>query len=204
MKDAISDQPGGATPLDDISGLLRDDIATRSELNEAEGLNILNAVEWIERGRLGDLFTIAFYLKLHERMFDQVWDWAGKLRSQTGAATNIGVSPGIVGNKLGEVAMTYSRQSNERKAFDLLSFVARYHHALVLVHPFNNGNGRWARLACDAVVQRLAKQPRIVWANQTIDTDGSERTSYIDALKAADCGDFDPLETYLRDHNPHH
>lgn len=50
MTDAITDQPKGTTPVDDVSGLLRDDITTRGQLDEAEGLNIVNAVEWIERG----------------------------------------------------------------------------------------------------------------------------------------------------------
>lgn len=72
MTNAITDQPEGATPLDDISGLLRDDITTRGQLDEAEGLNIVNAVEWIERGRLVDVFTVKFYRELHSRMYDQV------------------------------------------------------------------------------------------------------------------------------------
>ena len=62
MTDKIADQPEGATPLDDISGLLREDITTRRQLDEAESLNIVNAVEWIERGRLGDVFTMEFRL----------------------------------------------------------------------------------------------------------------------------------------------
>ncbi len=72
MVDEIVDQPEGATPLDDISGLLRDDITTRGQLDEAEGFNIVNAVEWLERGRLPDVFTVEFYQELHSRMYDQV------------------------------------------------------------------------------------------------------------------------------------
>jgi len=51
MIDKIADQPEGATPLDDISGLLREDITLRGQLDEAESLNIVNAVEWLERCR---------------------------------------------------------------------------------------------------------------------------------------------------------
>ena len=65
MTDKIADQPEGATPLDDISGLLREYITTRRQLDEAESLNIVNAVEWIERGRLGNVFTVEFYQDLH-------------------------------------------------------------------------------------------------------------------------------------------
>ena len=73
MTDKITDQPEGSTPLDDISGLLRDDISTRGQLDEAESLNIVNAVEWLESGRLPDILTLEFYQELHLRMYDQVW-----------------------------------------------------------------------------------------------------------------------------------
>ncbi len=85
MTDQIANQPEGATPLDDISGLLRDDISLRGQLDEAEGLNIVNASEWLESCRFGNVFTLAFYQELHSRMYDQVWAWAGVLRSVMGA-----------------------------------------------------------------------------------------------------------------------
>lgn len=83
----------------------------------------------------------------------------------------------------------------------LVSFIARYHHALVAVHPFDNGNGRWARLCCDAVVERLAKEPPIIRATDTLVTDSAERKAYIAALKLADELDYQALTTYLVERN---
>ena len=202
MTDKITDEPEGATPLDDISGLLRDDIRTREQLDEAEGLNIINAVEWIERGRLGDVFTVEFYQGLHLRMYDQVWTWAGTLRSVTGTRPNIGVSPERVLMELGRVAMEFNREWEARKDGEIVSFIARYHHALVSVHPFDNGNGRWSRLACDSVVEHLAREPRVVWATDTLVKDSDERSRYIAALKQADELNYQPLIKYLAELNP--
>lgn len=202
MSNEISDQPPGATPLEDISGLRRDDITTRGQLDEAETLNILNAVEWIEQGRVGDVFTVSFYEVLHKRMFDQVWDWAGVLRSKTGNTPNIGVSPAMVAFELGRAAMQFSQSWDARNDESLLPFIARYHHQLVWVHPFNNGNGRWARLACDAVVERLAREPRLTWATDTLSAESEERTTYIAALKQADAGNLQRLADYLERLNP--
>jgi Fic-DOC domain mobile mystery protein B len=201
MTDEIKDQPEGATPLDDISGLLRDDITTRGQLDEAETLNIVNADDWLERGRLPDMFTIGFYQGLHSRMYDQVWSWAGKMRSETGATANISVTPEAVPTELGRVAMEFNREWENRGEEKLLPFIARYHHALVLVHPFNNGNGRWSRLSCDAVVKHLVKEPPIIWATDTLTKDSEERSSYIAALKEADQGNFGPLTEYLTELN---
>ena len=114
MNDKIADQPAGATPLDDISGLLRDDITTRGPLDEAESLNIVNAVEWLDRGRLPDVFTVDFYRSLHARMYDQVWSWAGTLRSDTGATPNIGVPPEAVPREIGRVAMEFNQEWEDR------------------------------------------------------------------------------------------
>ena len=202
MTDKITEQPEGATPLDDISGLLRKEITTRGQLDEAESLNIVNAVEWIERGRLGDIFTVDFYENLHTRMYDQVWSWAGSLRSVTGARPNIGVPPAMVPMELGRVAMEYDRDWQARNDGNLLPFIARYHHALVSVHPFDNGNGRWSRLACDVVVGRLADEAPIVWATDTLNKDSDERSTYIAALKQADAFNYQPLIDYLGALNP--
>jgi len=201
MTDKISDQPEGSTPLDDISGLLRDDISTRGQLDEAESLNIVNAVEWLESGRLPDIFTVEFYQELHLRMYDQVWAWAGTLRSETGARTNVGVPPETVPVELGRVAMEYNREWAIRGDEKLVSFIARYHHALVAVHPFDNGNGRWSRLCCDAVVSHLAKEPPLIWATDTLVRDSTERKAYIAALKLADEFNYQALTAYLVERN---
>jgi len=201
MTDKITDEPEGATPLDDISGLLREDITTRGQLDEAESLNIVNAVEWLERRRFPDVFTVEFYQELHSRMYDQVWSWAGTLRSVTGARPNIGVTPQMVPMELGRVAMDYNRDWEARGDEKLVPFIARYHHALVSVHPFDNGNGRWSRLSCDAVVEHLAKEPPIVWAIDTLVKNSDERSAYIAALKQADQFKYDPLIEYLIERN---
>jgi len=57
MSKPITDQPEGATPIDDISGLLQE-ITTRGELNGAAALNIINADEWLYTVRMDDLFTV--------------------------------------------------------------------------------------------------------------------------------------------------
>ena len=201
MPDKITDQPEGATPLDDISGLLRDDIMTRGQLDEAEGLNIVNAVEWLERGRIPDVFTVKFYQQLHSRMYNQVWSWAGTLRSETGAQTNVGVPPEAVPQELGRVAMEYHGEWKDRGNERIVPFIARYHHALVLLHPFDNGNGRWSRLSCDALVEHVIKEPPIVWATDTLIKDSDERSAYIAALKQADEGNYGPLIDYLTELN---
>jgi hypothetical protein len=106
--------------------------------------------------------------------------------------------------ELGRVAMEFNREWNNIDDGGILPFIAKYHHKLVWVHPFNNGNGRWSRLACDVVVKRLAKMPSITWATDTLTVESDERSIYISALKAADEFNYDPLTNYLATLNPNH
>ena len=103
--------------------------------------------------------------------------------------------------KLGRVAMEYNKEWAARNAEKLVPFIARYHHALVSVHPFDNGNGRWSRLCCDALIEHLAKESPIVWATDTLVKNSEERTAYIAALQQADTANYQPLIDYLIERN---
>lgn len=199
MTDKIEHQPPGATPLEDVSGLLMPEIATRTALDEVEAINILEAVEWSQQGRsIGDVFTVPFYRELHRRMFYQVWNWAGVTRTTDG--TNIGVPGPRIVPELGQLAM----EANQRWEADgpSAAFYAWYHHRAVWVHPYTNGNGRWSRLICDTAQVRKAKQSPLVWSAADLGGAGAERDEYIATLKAADAGDIEPLKQYIATRNP--
>lgn len=199
MSDKIQDQPAGATPLDDVSGLQIPEITTRGALDEVEAINILEAVEWSQQARgVGDVFTVPFYRELHRRMFHQVWAWAGETR--TTAGTNIGVPGTSIVPELGQLAMEADQRWDAGGGST--SFYAWYHHRAVWIHPYLNRNGRWSRLICDAARVRKDKASALVWSNADLGNAGDERDEYIATLKAADAGDIGPLEDYIAVRNP--
>ena len=62
----------------------------------------------------------------------------------------------------------------------------RFHHKLVWIHPFVNGNGRHARLIADLLVQQLGNAP-FHWGDyQDLIEQTSLRKRYIEALQEAD------------------
>jgi fido (protein-threonine AMPylation protein) len=74
----------------------------------------------------------------------------------------------------------------------------RFHHQLVLIHAFPNGNGRHARLMADALIMSLGGE-RFSWGgNKPIETLGTTRQSYLSALRAADNGHLDSLMQFAR------
>lgn len=74
-------------------------------------------------------------------------------------------------------------------SFDILATVAKLHHDFVLIHPFDDGNGRVARMLVNYVLLHEGFPPIIV------PTD--EKKDYLAALRLADAGDSLPLAEYL-------
>jgi Fic-DOC domain mobile mystery protein B len=85
----------------------------------------------------------------------------------------------------------------EHKTFPPDEIAIRLHHALVIIHPFPNGNGRWSRLMADILVVRLG-QRRFTWGRSALRAAGDTRSAYIAALRAADNHDFTPLLAFAR------
>jgi Fic-DOC domain mobile mystery protein B len=185
----------GQTPLDDISGLRDRSIRTRTDLNAAEALNIRKAVvKYLLRrpGRRAAPFDPPWLLRLHAEMFGDVWSWAGLLRTRE---LNIGPPPHEIGTRLvqllgdltawGEFSMPRDEQA------------ARLHHGAVLIHPFLNGNGRWARMVAN-IWLRLNGSPVVEWPEETVGSASVIRDEYLAAVRKADRGDVGPLLTLHR------
>jgi len=75
--------------------------------------------------------------------------------------------------------------------------LARFHHRLVSIHPFPNGNGRHARLMTDVLARSMGLE-RPTWGLADLSIAGHDRVSYLNALKQADKENIQPLVTFLR------
>jgi len=74
---------------------------------------------------------------------------------------------------------------------------ARFHHRLVWIHAYPNGNGRHARLATDLPLKANG-QRRFSWGSQSLIDALQTRQNYVKALRAADNHDFTPLIAFVR------
>jgi Fic-DOC domain mobile mystery protein B len=184
----------GQTPLDadEAAQLIPKHIAVQEALDEWEQANIQRAVEWLGRQRKREVLTIAFCLALHKRMFDRTWRWAGRFRQSD---KNIGCEWTQVPARLQQLLDNTAYQL-ANKVLPIDEATARFHHRLVFIHPFANGNGRHARLLTDC----LRKQEGVAaftWGKGTAaEVPGGARQCYIDALRAADRGDVRPLMSF--------
>ena len=180
------------TPLDpDEAAQLRSaSISTRGELNTVEQENIAQAVRWAfgRRRTPHSVLNEPFLRGLHRRMFGDVWRWAGRYRL---TPRNLGLEAWMIQQGLGGVIgdATYWV---EHGVYSNDELCVRFHHRLVAIHPFPNGNGRHARLAADILAVSLGGEPP-TWGRQLGLDPAALRARYIAALQAADNGDFDDL-----------
>ncbi len=172
-------------------------ITTQTELNLLEEENIAEARDWLlERSVVNrqNLFSEQFLKKLHVKMFKYVWKWAGKFRD---TEKNIGVEPYRIQVELKQL-IDDANYWLEHKTYPIIDLAVIFHHRLVKIHLFANGNGRHARLVADAIVAKYGKG-EIGWSrNLAIIQDNDIRKQYITALKEADYGNYDPLLNFAK------
>ena len=186
----------GNTPLspEEIADLIPS-LATKEELNEWERENILAGREWALRNRSSaiDMVSDESVRKLHKKMFDETWKWAGQYRK---TEKNIGVPVHEIRDRLG-VLFGNARFWIGNNTYPADEISVRFHYDLVFIHPFPNGNGRHARLLADVLVMKLGR-PAFSWGSKELVKQGEARDEYLKALRAADQGDIQPLLEFAR------
>jgi Fic-DOC domain mobile mystery protein B len=187
----------GATPLDpnEIVGLIPRFISTQGELNFLEQENILEAMSWARKKKGRGLFTDSFLRELHKRMFKAVWKWAGQYRR---SGKNIGVFPERIPEEIQKLCQD-TQYWIKQSTYPWDELGARFHHRLVWIHAFPNGNGRHARLLTDLMLEAHQQEP-LTWGGARAETAGSEavRMDYLNALSEADNRKFGRLIRFLR------
>lgn len=188
--------PRGATPLDqdETEGLKIGHITTREELNRLEQDNINEALRWLMSRRKRDILTERFVKTLHQKMFGKVWTWAGSFRK---SGKNIGVDWHQISTQL-HTLLQDTRYWIDHETYPENEIAARFHHKLVWIHLFANGNGRHARLMTDILLTEVLKQKPFTWNVHNIPNKDDVRGLYLNALKEADNHDYSALLEFVR------
>ncbi len=192
----IVGEPDGSTSLgpDEMEGLRYKHVTTRGELDQLEQANIVEGMNWLKKQKQPDVLTEGFARELHKRLFGKVWKWAGSFRR---TEKNIGVDPIQIAIQLRQL-LDDARFWIENTTYPPKQLAARFHHKLVYIHPFPNGNGRHARIMADALLTKLMGAPAIDWAGGfKLEGMNERRDQYIAALRAADGHDYSSLFAFV-------
>jgi Fic-DOC domain mobile mystery protein B len=194
MTDSLAEQDDSSTPLsiEEREGLIPSYITLRGELNEAEQANILEADAWAF-SRKRHVLDPAFLNTLHKRMYGNVWRWAGTYRK---SQKNIGIQHYKIPIAL-HALLDNCRYWRAHNTYPPDEIAARFHHMLVSIHCYPNGNGRHARLAADLLLTSMERD-RFSWGSANLVDVGTTRATYVAALRAADNHDYRPLLAFVR------
>ncbi len=182
-----------ATPLDDVSGLKlsKSKVYMLREIYNEEALNIANAtLKYLSAppSKKEAPFSYEWLLQLHEEMFGNVWDWAGKLRQ---GELSIGIKAYLVSMELKKLVDDIAYW-DKHQTYDATETAARIHHRAVQIHPFQNGNGRWSRMLANIYLRQNGLMP-VKWQENALAKENPKRAQYIQALKMADNGNYNAL-----------
>jgi Fic-DOC domain mobile mystery protein B len=133
-------------------------------------------------------FNTAFLFKVHKDMLSPIWEWAGKPRK---SEKNIGVKAYLIQTQLINLCQDVAFWNTESVGFSSLEQACWIHYRLASTHPFEDGNGRFSRLIADRYLKSHGCIYPIWPDNLHHDCDAREK--YIQALREADQGNFEPL-----------
>lgn len=115
---------------------------------EEERISKAKALELFEKGLLGtfEVGTFQGLAQIHKYLFDEIYDFAGHLRTVNMAKGNFRFAPVLY---LQSALETIGRMP--QSTFD--EIIAKYVE-MNIAHPFREGNGRSTRLWLDAILKK--------------------------------------------------
>lgn len=187
----------GTTPLqpEDLEGLIPKHLNSKQQLDELEAENILQGEVWsaLQIWSPEKLLSSSMIRRCHKELFGKIWRWAGMYRKRE---TSIGVAPEQI-SVLTEQLLGNTLYQISEPSEDLKVVIARFHHQLVSIHLFPNGNGRHARFVCNILATALS-QDSPTWGANTLIAGQSSRQKYLLALRKADAtGDLASLVKFM-------
>ena len=156
---------------------------------DAEQTSIV--IAQLERARLPGRYDLEHLGAFHRRIFGDIYEWAGELRSVAIAKDeSVFALPehieaylaGVFGALAGEGYLRGLARA------EFLDRITHYHAELNAAHPFREGNGRAQR----AFVGQLARDAGYALAWRRL-----ERDRNIEAARASHRGEFSPLHELL-------
>ena len=172
----------GQTPLEEDmrKDLKFQHIQNMTELYEHEIENIAEGIAWIQATNKSHTDYMV-WLDLHKHMLGNIWKFAGKIRSSELANTEFHMPYDI---RPGLLALEKDLKFwIENKTYPPKEMAAIFHEKLLAIHPFKDGNGRWASVLTEFVCQREEIEAPS-WGRE-ITHDEARRKKYIAAIKKA-------------------
>lgn len=177
-------------PDDNLLGL-----TDKSLINEYEVKGIAKAELYVFGLDTEIDISTTLVLSIHKKAFEELYDWAGKWRN-----VNVTVGQLIPPEPAQIIHLMYQfidnlnfKMSVSKTQDEIVETLIYAHYEFVKIHPFNNGNGRTGRLLMNLITMKFGYKPLELYKRE-----GESRKMYIKAMQEADKGNFDLLDSLIR------
>jgi fido (protein-threonine AMPylation protein) len=137
----------------------------------------------------------------HYQGFKELYSWAGEYRNTEPMVGHLELAPYyMVPTMMKNLCDDLECRQNYLDADDLhqvVALIAWFEHKFIVIHPYNNTNGRMGRMLTNIILLKLG-YPLLTYANRSLN-----RSCYIDAMRAADKNDFSKLECIIAEDLDH-
>ncbi|PRD44531.1 Fic family protein [Sphingobacterium haloxyli] len=168
------------------------------------------AIKWIEDLVKGDYpLTENFIRELHTLLLKSPYEVKaitpdGRPTTRRIAVGQYKTAPNHVKTKTGEIFRFATPEETPAKMHDLLTWynaksseprtnpiiiASEFHYRFIRIHPFDDGNGRTARILMNFILMKYGYPPVIIRTE--------DKENYFFALQQADAGIIEPFITYI-------
>lgn len=188
----MDDNTTNWTPLPDDNKL---DLTDKNIINEYEAKGIAAAELFVFGLDSETEISTQLLLEIHRIAFSELYNWAGSWRTTT---VMVGQLTPPEPSKILQLMYQFIdnlnfKILNAENLQDHINCLTFAHYEFIRIHPFNNGNGRTGRILMNIVALKFGYKPLELYYRE-----GDSRKTYINAMKMADNGNFDPLMTLIR------
>lgn len=132
-------------------------LRSQEALDEAEKVAVpLRSME-LEQETICEPFTFSFYCGLHQRLFGDIYPWAGQVRAVDLSKKGTSFCLASRVKELGEAKFQRLQEMDELRGLPKEAFlreITDLYHELNMLHPFREGNGRTQRLFFTLLIRR--------------------------------------------------
>ena len=169
-------------------------LTDRNLINEQEARGIALAELHVFSLDTEITISTSLILDIHKTAFGHLYDWAGKWRT---ANIIVGQLEPPQPNQIVQLMYQFIDNLNYKMSIaktqnEHIDCLLYCHYEFIRIHPFNNGNGRTGRILMNLVAMKFGYKPLVLHQRA-----GESRKIYIDAMKAADKGDMEPLHRLI-------
>ncbi len=137
------------------------DLRDQAALDQAEKISVTLRTAELGLRTYTEPFTFDFYRMLHRELFQDLYTWAGELRTIDLSKKGTRFYPAAELLRYGQAKFRYLAEENEFRGIskdELVVKAADFYHELNMLHPFREGNGRTERLFFTLLIRRCGYQ----------------------------------------------